>query len=149
MPLMKKSTYESLTEVHTREQNACTILSGFSEEELPYGRIIRDLSGHFARIVEDKDCTAGEKAVRELNAGVYIFEKEPMLRMLGRLGKEHAQGEYYLTDVPALLLAEGKRVGVCDSCSPPEMLGVNTPAQLKQVEEEIETLKQNKEGSHG
>lgn len=149
MPLMKRSTFELLAEVHIREKNACTILSGFSKEELPYGRIIRDASGRFARIVEDRDCTTEEKAVRELNAGVYIFEKEPMLRMLGRLGKDNAQGEYYLTDVPALLLSEGERVGVCDSCSPLEMLGVNTPAQLKQVEEEIGMLKQKEEETHG
>lgn len=141
MPLMKKSTYEALAAVHAREHNACTILSGFSEEQLPYGRIIRDGSGGFARIVEDKDCTSEERAVQELNAGVYLFERELLFRMLGCLKKDNAQGEYYLTDVPTLLLSEGEKVGVCPGCTPLEMLGVNTPAQLKQVEEELKALK--------
>ncbi len=137
MPLMKKSTYESLVETHVREGNVCTLLSGVSEQALPYGRVIRDSAGRFARIVEDKDCTPEEKAVRELNAGVYVFEAGALLSALGRLRQDNAQGEYYLTDVPALLLADGGKVGVCDTCTPVEMLGVNTPDQLRQVEEEI------------
>lgn len=137
MPLMKKSTYESLVETHVREGNVCTLLSGVSEQALPYGRVIRDSAGRFARIVEDKDCTPEEKAVRELNAGVYVFEAGALLSALVRLRQDNAQGEYYLTDVPALLLADGGKVGVCDTCTPVEMLGVNTPDQLRQVEEEI------------
>jgi bifunctional UDP-N-acetylglucosamine pyrophosphorylase/glucosamine-1-phosphate N-acetyltransferase/UDP-N-acetylglucosamine pyrophosphorylase len=137
MPLMKRSTYESLVRTHQTEGNVCTILSGRSEEALPYGRVIRDPAGRFARIVEDKDCTPEEKTVRELNAGVYVFEAKPLVRALGCLRQDNAQGEYYLTDVPALLLADGGRVGVCDSCTPAEMLGVNTPDQLEQVEREI------------
>lgn len=137
MPLMKRATYESLIKTHVEERNVCTLLSGFSEEALPYGRIIRDEAGCFARIVEDKDCTPEEKAVRELNAGVYLFEAKPLFRALGCLRQDNAQGEYYLTDVPALLLAEGGRIGVCGRCTPSEMLGVNTPAQLVEVEREI------------
>ncbi len=134
MPLMKRETYESLVRTHLEQGNLCTLLSGRSEEELPYGRIIRDGAGNFARIVEDKDCTPEEKAVRELNAGVYLFRAPELLECLGQLRCDNAQKEYYLTDVPALLLAKGGRVGVCDSCTPVEMLGVNTPAQLAEVE---------------
>ena len=107
------------------------------EEELPYGRIVRDGQGRFARIVEDKDCTPEEKAIRELNAGVYLFHAPELLACLSQLRCDNAQGEYYLTDVPALLLARGGKVGVCDSCTPVEMLVVNTPAQLAAVEKEL------------
>jgi len=137
MPLMRQATYETLVKTHRVQGNACTLLSGFSEEALPYGRIIRSSTGGFARIVEDKDCTPEEQAVRELNAGVYMFEASPLFRMLGRLKQDNAQGEYYLTDVPALILEEGGKVGVCDTCTPGEMLGVNTPSQLEQVEREL------------
>lgn len=143
MPLMRRNTYESLTEVHRTERNACTLLSGYSEEALPYGRIIRDPYGRFARIVEDKDCTPEEKAVRELNAGVYVFEAPALFDALGRLHRDNAQGEYYLTDVPSILLSEGKKVGVCSVCPPAEMLGVNTPEQLRQVEQELKQTKQD------
>lgn len=137
MPLMKKETYESLCRTHADDGNACTILSGISEEELPYGRVIRGADGTFARIVEDKDCTPEEKAVRELNAGVYLFRVPELFEALGHLRCDNAQGEYYLTDVPAWLLEHGGRVGVCPTCTPEEMLGVNTPAQLEQVEQTL------------
>ena len=137
MPLMKKETYESLCRTHEADGNVCTVLSGISEEELPYGRVIRAADGGFARIVEDKDCTAEEKAVRELNAGVYLFRSPELFEALGHLRCDNAQGEYYLTDVPAWLLQHGGKVGVCATCTPEEMLGVNTPAQLEQVERTI------------
>ncbi len=137
MPLMKKETYESLCRTHEEEGNVCTILSGISQEQLPYGRIIRDVDGRFSRIVEDKDCTPEEKAVRELNAGVYLFRAPQLFEALGHLRCDNAQGEYYLTDVPGWMLNHGGKVGVCSSCTPKEMLGVNTPAQLEQVEAAI------------
>lgn len=143
MPLMRRSTYESLAEENRTQGNACTLLSGYSEETLPYGRIIRDASGRFNRIVEDKDCTPEEKAVRELNAGVYVFEASALFEALGRLRRDNVQGEYYLTDVPAILLSEGKKVGVCSVCPPAEMLGVNTPEQLMQVERELKQFNQD------
>ena len=137
MPLMKKETYESLCCTHEKEGNSCTILSGISEEALPYGRIIRDETGAFSRIVEDRDCTPEEKDVRELNAGVYLFRAAQLFEALGHLRCDNAQGEYYLTDVPGWMLAHGGKVGVCATCTPEEMLGVNTPAQLEQVEAAI------------
>lgn len=137
MPLMKKETYESLCRTHEVEGNTCTVLSGISQEALPYGRIIRDGKGVFSRIVEDKDCTPEEKAVRELNAGVYLFRAPELFEALSHLRCDNAQGEYYLTDVPGWMLAHGGKVGVCPTCTPEEMLGVNTPAQLEQVERTI------------
>ena len=134
MPLMKRETYESLCRTHLEQGNSCTLLSGVSQEALPYGRVIRDGAGRFLRIVEDKDCTPEEKAVRELNAGVYLFRVPDLAAALQKLRPDNAQGEYYLTDVPAFLLSEGKPVGVCAACTPQEMLGVNTPAQLEEVE---------------
>ena len=134
MPLMRRETYESLVRTHQEEGNWCTLLSGHSEEPLPYGRIVRDGAGNFARIVEDRDCTPAERAIRELNAGVYLFRTPELRACLGQLRRDNAQGEYYLTDVPALMLSRGGRVGVCDRCTPQEMLGVNTPEQLAQVE---------------
>lgn len=134
MPLMKRSTYQSLVATHLREGNACTLLSGFTEKDLPYGRIVRDGEKRFLRIVEDKDCSAEEKKINELNAGVYLFEAAPLWEALESLRPDNAQGEYYLTDAPAWLLANGKKVGVCPTCTSTEMLGVNTPQQLEQVE---------------
>lgn len=134
MPLMKKETYESLCRTHEEAGNVCTLLSGISEEALPYGRVIRSENGSFQKIVEDKDCTEEEKAVRELNAAVYLFKAPQLFEALSHLRCDNAQGEYYLTDVPGWLLERGFQVGICSTCTPEEMLGVNTPAQLEQVE---------------
>jgi bifunctional UDP-N-acetylglucosamine pyrophosphorylase/glucosamine-1-phosphate N-acetyltransferase/UDP-N-acetylglucosamine pyrophosphorylase len=137
MPLMRRQTYEALCRAHETQGNACTILSGVSEQALPYGRVIRGSDGSFARIVEEKDCTPEERAVGELNAGVYLFRAPELFEALGHLRCDNAQGEYYLTDVPAWLRARGEKVGVCATCAAEEMLGVNTPDQLQQVEDTL------------
>lgn len=134
MPLMKRATYQALIAAHLQEGNLCTLLSGRADQPLPYGRIIRDGQGRFLRIVEHKDATEAERAVTELNAGIYLFQAQPLWEALTHLKSDNVQGEYYLTDVPGYLLSQGGRVGVCDACTPQEMLGVNTIEQLAQVE---------------
>lgn len=135
MPLMKRSTYQSLVGTHLREGNACTLLSGITERPLPYGRIVRDENRAFTAIVEEKDCTPHQREITELNAGVYLFQADCLWQALEALRPDNAQGEYYLTDVPGHLLAQGQTVGICPTCSPSEMLGVNTLEQLRQVED--------------
>ena len=133
MPLIRRETYLALTQQHAAQGNACTMLTGTTEDALPYGRILRDEQGNFRAIVEEKDCTPEQKAIRELNSGVYMFRASELCRMLGQLRTDNAQGEYYLTDVPALMLKEGLPVGVCCRELGNEILGVNTPEQLEQV----------------
>lgn len=135
MPLLRRETYEDLVRVHEREQNSCTILTGTSDLALPFGRILRDATGNFREVVEDKDCTPEQKAIRELNVGVYVFQSQALLSALDQLGCANRQGEYYLTDVPAILLAEGRRIGLCQRELGDEIIGVNTIEQLHQVEE--------------
>lgn len=134
-PLMKQATYRSLAELHLRADNDCTVLSAHVSDGESYGRILRTPQGGLKAIVEAKDCTPQEALVTEVNTGVYLFRAKPLLEALGHLKNNNAQGEYYLTDVPGYLLARGGRVGVCDTCSSQEMLGVNTPRQLQEVED--------------
>jgi bifunctional N-acetylglucosamine-1-phosphate-uridyltransferase/glucosamine-1-phosphate-acetyltransferase GlmU-like protein len=96
--------------------------------------VIRSKDGAFLRIVEEKDCTEDERAVREVNSGVYVFRACALLPALERLGRCNAQGEYYLTDAPAYILEDGGNVGAVCACSGFELLGVNTPEQLIKVE---------------
>ena len=138
-PLMTRRAYETLWEQHIREGNACTIMAGVADTPLTgYGRLVRDENGGFARIVEEKDCTEEERAIRELNAGVYLFRSNQLWRALTTLRPDNAQGEYYLTDAPAFLLRQGEKVGISPACTVEEMLGVNTPEQLQQVEDIIQ-----------
>lgn len=134
MPLIKRETYMELYETHRASDNVCTILSGTSEIDLPYGRILRDERGDFCGMVEDKDATADQKAIKELNSGVYVFDAPALKSVLSELKSDNAQGEYYLTDAPVLLMKRGLPVGVCRRELGYEIIGVNTPEQLKLTE---------------
>ncbi len=134
MPLLKKEIYQGLLDFHARTGACCTMLSGTCEEYLPYGRVLRDENGDFLRIVEDRDCTPEQKAIRELNVGIYAFDCQSLLGALDRLQNHNAQKEYYLTDVPAILRGDGKRVAVYTAALNEQILGVNTPEQLALTE---------------
>ncbi len=133
-PLMKRSTYQGLIDLHLSQGVACTLLSAHIAQGGNYGRVIRDENGVFQSIVEAKDCTPEQAAVNEVNTGVYVFQAKALLEALGHLKNDNAQGEYYITDVPGYLLSKGLGVSVCDTCSETEMLGVNTVEQLQAVE---------------
>ena len=133
MPLIRRETYLALTEQHTAQGNACTLLSGSTDTPLPYGRILRDGAGTFTGIVEERDCTPEQREIQELNSGVYMFRAQELREALGNLRADNAQGEYYLTDVPGLFLKSGLPVGVCRRELGNEILGVNTPEQLALV----------------
>jgi len=137
MPLLKRSTYESLIAAHQREGNVCTLLTGKCQWDLPYGRIIRNEAGEFVGVVEDRDCTPEQKKIEELNVGVYVFDCKKMFDALGKLKNNNAQKEYYLTDVPSILREEGGKVGACCACFDAELIGVNTVEQLQMVEDEL------------
>ena len=134
MPLIKKETYEALIAAHRENPYPCTLLCGTCKENLPYGRILRDADGTFLRVVEDKDCTPEQKQIKELNAGVYVFDCKELLACLDLLKNENAQGEYYLTDVPELMRDRGGRIGVCSVELGEQIIGVNTVEQLREVE---------------
>ena len=135
MPIVKRSTYESLLDVHFRQGNDCTILTGETELPLSFGRIVRDADGGFSHVVEERDCTPDELKITEVNTGVYVFHAPQLLNALKQLKKDNSQGEYYLTDVPAIMRAEGAKIGLFRKELGDEILGVNTIEQLAQAEE--------------
>ncbi len=137
MPLLRKEVYRELLQAHAGSDAACTMLSGTCEAYLPYGRVLRDENGDFLRIVEDKDCTPEQKAIRELNVGIYAFDCKALLSSLDEIRDNNAQHEYYLTDVPAILRGHGKRVAVYKAELNEQIIGVNTPEQLEETEQHL------------
>jgi len=135
MPLIKQETYKALIDAHNSSDNVCTILSGTSDADLPYGRILRNENGDFYGVVEDKDATPEQKKIKELNSGVYVFDAKTLRGVLSELKRDNAQGEYYLTDAPVLLQKSGYKIGVCRRELGFEIIGVNTPEQLMKIEE--------------
>lgn len=138
MPLIKRETYKDLAETFMREGSDCTVLSGVIDDPGSYGRIVRDDKGGFLKIKEAKDCTQEELEINEVNSGLYVFSAEKLFDALGRLDNKNAQAEYYLTDVPEIILKDGGKVSVCRRDLGDELIGVNTLEQLKQVEKVIE-----------
>lgn len=136
VPLLQSSTLAHLIERRRASGAAASLLVATVEDAGSYGRVIRDADGTVHRIVEAKDATPEERACRDTNAGTYCFESVALWRELAKIGNSNASGEYYLTDVIGLLTAGGERVVSVD-VSEREMTGINTRAQLEQLEAEI------------
>ncbi len=137
MPLILKDTYTALCKTHTEDGNDCTILTEAMGKNLPYGRIVRDENGDFSAIVEEKDANEAQKAITELNSGVYIFKANALRNSLNELSCSNAQKEYYLTDTPKIIMQKGGKIGICKRDLGIQILGVNTPEQLTEVEQAL------------
>lgn len=140
-PLFCSDTFAGMLEVHAKTGADCTVLTAITEDKLPYGRIIRK-EGKFADVIEEKDCTPEQRAINELNVGVYVFKVKLLFGALDRLRNNNAQGEYYLTDVPKLLLQEGCAIETFSITDPTECVGVNTPADLAFCEQVLSQREQ-------
>ncbi|MDI3281347.1 MAG: bifunctional UDP-N-acetylglucosamine diphosphorylase/glucosamine-1-phosphate N-acetyltransferase GlmU [Bacillota bacterium] len=133
-PLLRPATLRALVEEHRRGGFAATVLTAHLNDPTGYGRVVRGPDSCLERIVEEKDATPEERAIKEINAGIYAFELAYLWPALERITPNNAQGEYYLTDVIGLLRAAGKAVGTLFCPDPQEILGVNSRRQLAGVE---------------
>jgi len=138
VPLTRAETLRQLIAQHANEKNALTLLTMKLDDPAMYGRIVRDTSGAVLRIVEAKDASADEKKIDEVNAGIYVFNASDLFTNLQNLSTNNAQGEYYLTDLIAMLRSAGKRIGAMVVRDPMEAVGVNSRSDLAVVEAEIQ-----------
>ncbi|MDD2769673.1 MAG: bifunctional UDP-N-acetylglucosamine diphosphorylase/glucosamine-1-phosphate N-acetyltransferase GlmU [Methylococcus sp.] len=132
VPLLKQETVETL--LHHASGPSLGLLTVVLDNPTGYGRIIRDDTGKVLRIVEEKDASAEERAVREVNTGILAVEGGPLKRWLKALRNDNAQGEYYLTDVVGLAVAEGYFIDTSHPAREEEVLGVNNRQQLAELE---------------
>jgi bifunctional UDP-N-acetylglucosamine pyrophosphorylase/glucosamine-1-phosphate N-acetyltransferase len=130
VPLLRSETLAALLETHRRAGAAATLLTAVLDEPAAYGRVVRDPQGAVRAVVEARDATSEELAVREINAGIYAFDVPALVEALRELRPQNAQGELYLTDVIRLLRAAGRPVAAVVSADPREALGVNTVSEL-------------------
>ncbi|WP_431801499.1 bifunctional UDP-N-acetylglucosamine diphosphorylase/glucosamine-1-phosphate N-acetyltransferase GlmU [Microbacterium sp. bgisy203] len=133
VPLLDADTLISLVRDHRASHAAITLLSAIVDDPSGYGRVIRGVDGAVERIVEQKDASAAEAAVTEINAGVYVFQGAPLRAYLARVGTDNAQGEKYLTDVVGLARSEGLPVAASVVTDVSLTLGVNDRAQLAEA----------------
>lgn len=132
VPLIEQPTLERLMAQATPEQLA--LLTVELEDPTGYGRIIRDGAGEVQAIVEQKDATAEQRAIREGNTGILAAPRERLLGWLSRLSNSNAQGEYYLTDVIAMAVGDGLRVATAQPQVAMETQGANDRLQLSELE---------------
>ena len=132
-PLADTDTLTAFLDEHRTAGAPATLMTAVVDDPTGYGRVIRDADGGVDRIVEQKDASADEAAVREINAGMYVFRAETLRRYLPEIGVDNAQGEMYLTDVPGLLRRDGDRVAASVVSDVTVTFGVNDRAQLALV----------------
>jgi bifunctional UDP-N-acetylglucosamine pyrophosphorylase / glucosamine-1-phosphate N-acetyltransferase len=129
-PLLRAQTLADLAAAHQSQAAAVTVLTARVTDPAGYGRIIRDESGGFAGIVEHADASDQQRAVDEINSGMYAFDGHLLADAIKRVPTDNAKGEEYLTDVVAILRGEGHPVASVLAQDPDEVLGVNDQAQL-------------------
>jgi len=129
-PLLTAALLRELVEAHRRADVVATVLSFEPDDVKQYGRVLRRADGTLAAIVEHRDATDEQRAVREVNSSIYVFRADRLWPVLDRLTPHNAQGELYLTDSVGILVADGERVAVYKGGSPVETEGVNTGVEL-------------------
>ncbi|MBI4279224.1 MAG: bifunctional UDP-N-acetylglucosamine diphosphorylase/glucosamine-1-phosphate N-acetyltransferase GlmU [Armatimonadetes bacterium] len=132
-PLITPQTLRRLLE-HQRATGAAAVLtSAVVDDPTGYGRVLRGGDGRVAGLVEEADCTSAQRAVREINAGAYVFRTPDLLEALPHLTRDNAQGEFYLPDAVLWLLRQGRCVEAVEG-NPEEVLGINSRRHLAHVE---------------
>ncbi|MGH9262213.1 MAG: bifunctional UDP-N-acetylglucosamine diphosphorylase/glucosamine-1-phosphate N-acetyltransferase GlmU, partial [Acidimicrobiales bacterium] len=126
-----------LVEVHDRDGNAVTVLTALLDDATGYGRILRAEDGTVTGIREHKDASDEERAIREVNSGIYAFDAEILRSALKEVTTDNAQGEMYLTDVLGIARTDGKRVGAHQTADAWQTEGVNDRAQLAALRREL------------
>ncbi|MET9642068.1 bifunctional UDP-N-acetylglucosamine diphosphorylase/glucosamine-1-phosphate N-acetyltransferase GlmU [Streptomyces syringium] len=132
-PLLTGATLKALSDTHAADGNAVTVLTAEVPDSTGYGRIVRDDSGAVTAIVEHKDATDAQRAIREINSGVFAFDAQLLTDALGKVRTDNSQGEEYLTDVLGILREAGHRVGAAVAGDHREILGINNRVQLAEA----------------
>jgi len=133
VPLVHGDFVAGLRQRHVDADAAATLTTVLLDDPVHYGRIVRDGDQRVARIVEYRDASPAERAIDEINVGLYVFRGDLLLPTLERLGADNAQGELYLTDVVHLLLDSGQTVASFESDDPEMCMGVNSRVELAVV----------------
>jgi UDP-N-acetylglucosamine diphosphorylase/glucosamine-1-phosphate N-acetyltransferase len=142
VPMLSHSTIRTLLEVHILEKSVVTVLTTILDDPSGYGRVIKEGDkGEISRIVEEKDATPAEKKIREINTGIYCVESNFLFRAIGDIGNENIQKEYYLTDIVGIAWKKGFKTRSFITANSYEVMGINTPDDLKKASKRMTTCK--------
>jgi len=130
VPLVKADTLRSFIGAFAESQSILSVLTTVVEDPFGYGRILRSPEGWLEKIVEEKDASEKERSIREINTGIYCVKVSFLVEGLREIGKENAQGEYYLTDLVEIAKKKGLRCSAHIVSDPVEVMGINTRVDL-------------------
>jgi bifunctional UDP-N-acetylglucosamine pyrophosphorylase/glucosamine-1-phosphate N-acetyltransferase len=136
-PLTPATLLATVLDQHRAHGAACTAIAARLSDPGRYGRMISGADGRLERIVEFKDASETERAVNLINSGIYAFDRTALFRCLRNVRPNNAQGEYYLTDVVGMLVAEGRRVDCVVTDDALAVMGINTPLELAEAERQL------------
>ena len=131
-PLLKPETLQSLLTTHEEAQAACTVITANMPKPFGYGRIVRS-KGQITKIVEERDASPTQKAITEINSGIYAFDLAPLFGALESIGSANAQGEYYLPDLVAIFRKKKRPVTTWTVNDADEIRGINSRSELAEV----------------
>jgi len=134
VPLLRSATLQELISTHRTAKAAATVASCDAPNPFGYGRIVRDETGEFVAIVEERDATDEQRKLTEINSGIYCFDARLLFTMLHQTTNDNAKGEYYLTDAIGLLRRAGERAQAAKVAEFSEARGINTPEELREAE---------------
>ncbi|HLO40687.1 MAG TPA: ribose-phosphate diphosphokinase [Phycisphaerales bacterium] len=151
-PLIRAETLKKMLDCHRGQRAAMTLATSIIDNPQGYGRIVRDGEGRFQAIVEQKNASQEQLTIKEVNPSYYCCDAQQLFGSLEKVQRNPVSGEYYVTDVPELLLRAGQRVEVLPAVPPEDVLSINTPQDLEIVDrlyrsrggwsaEDINTLK--------
>lgn len=146
-PLIRPKTLRELLNRHRHSRSAASLATSVIEDPTGYGRIVRDDAGRFRCIVEHKNATDEQRKIREVNPSYYLFDAPTLFTTLKRVERNPGSGEYYITDVPDLLLRDGRRVEVVEAVPAEDVLSINTPEELAKVDRIYRGRSENWAGS--
>lgn len=131
MPLFRREELEAMCRQHAENGADCTLMTAENASLKLWARVVRDEKGAFAGIVEGKDCTPEQATIKELFSGVMVFNSKSLFEVLPEVGCSNAQKEYYVTEVPELMVRRGMKVETYFTKDGDDLRGINTPEDLE------------------
>ncbi len=137
-PLIRSETLQEMVKVHQQTNGVVTLMTTILDDPFGYGRVICDDEGNITKIVEQKDANDKQRAIREINTGIYLVEREFLFNALQQVGTDNSQGEVYLTDIIAIAGKCGHKVHKFLHTRSIDVLGVNSRVELAQAHAELQ-----------
>ena len=131
MPLFRRNEFYKMCRQHEENGAACTLMTAENPDLKLWARVLRDEEGKFSSIIEGKDCDEEQAKIKELFAGVLVFDSKELFKLLPELGCTNVQHEYYVTEVPEMMVKRGLKVDTYFTADGDDLRGINTPEDLE------------------